>query len=333
MPSYVGAPSVYWPGDRDREALVRLRVLITEDGKPEDIEVAAGSFYAKRFLDTSVRALKAMRFHPGTLDGKPVAMRVIVPFAFFIGAGGGNKKWAQGITEDFRAELAKVDKLLKQGDYAGADFHAEWMVREKVTLGYEYAVLKALLANTHAAVGHDLEALAAAEDATRQTTPRPTYLDLYQTIPQNSPYNYILDEKAVVPLLELRVRLAAKHGMLPQALLAYDELVGLKRLAPADPYVVLAEKITEKLEGIDPLTTDGMINDGHDWGFPLYRPDFELDRVHGTVAFLLLNCEAHDKKLRYTPGEIWTIPAGWQNCVVNVTGKNDTTFEFVQHLD
>ncbi len=54
----------------------------------------------------------------------------------------------QGVTPEFRAELGKVDQLIKEKDFAGAHFHAQWMLRERVRFNYEYAVLQALLAQT-----------------------------------------------------------------------------------------------------------------------------------------------------------------------------------------
>jgi hypothetical protein len=62
-----------------------------------------------------------LRFTPATRDGVPVMYGPIVqPINFEFGIS----KEDQGVTPEFRKELNKVTKFLKEGDFAGAHFHA-----------------------------------------------------------------------------------------------------------------------------------------------------------------------------------------------------------------
>lgn len=65
-----------------KEGVVRLEATIGIDGKARDIEVIEELGYGCD--EAAIEALKRSRFSPGTQDGKPVPMRIRIPYRFKI---------------------------------------------------------------------------------------------------------------------------------------------------------------------------------------------------------------------------------------------------------
>jgi len=65
-----------------KEGVVKLKATIGIDGKASDIEVLEGLCYGCD--EEAIEALKRSRFTPAKKDGKPVAIRIIIPYRFKI---------------------------------------------------------------------------------------------------------------------------------------------------------------------------------------------------------------------------------------------------------
>jgi len=65
-----------------KEGVVKLEATIGVDGKARDIKVRAG--IGMGCDEAAIEALKRARFTPAQKDGKPVAIRIIVPYRFKI---------------------------------------------------------------------------------------------------------------------------------------------------------------------------------------------------------------------------------------------------------
>lgn len=312
-----------WPDDSyDREAFISLRIMVSPQGKVSEVTLDEDTgFYSPPFVKACINAAKAMRFKPATLNGKPVEQGFILPCKFSIGA--------DGVSPEFKVEAQKVADLFKSGDYAGADFHAQWMLKETVRYGYEYALLQSTLAVTHASLGHDHEAIHFAEEASQRTSPNATNFSLHQPIPANSPHNYLLPREVIISLLNMRMRLAANNGMLKKALKAYYEVAGLEKIASDDPRVAAAAQLTAKLESSEPLAAKIVLVRSN-WKHELYRRRFTMEHVSGIINSIALRCGKTRQPLTYVPGDEWTVPDGLQDCVVDVDGETGTTFQLIE---
>ena len=63
------------------------------------------------------------------------------------------------------------------------------------------------------------------------------------------------------------------------------------------------------------------------WETRLSRDKFSLSNVKGAVDTVYLACQGGgDKRLRYPSRDPWVIPAGWNNCKLEVAGKPGTRF-------
>ncbi len=310
-----------------REALVYVRFMVSPEGHPVEIAVQEErGFHNESYRKEALKYVKAMRFSPATADGVPILYGPITqPLNFGLGL----TKKEQGVTIEFRRELDKVAALMKKRDYAGAHFHAEWMLREKVVLGYEYAVLQAQLAQTLAADGRIEEALHAARGATSRTGSEPARFRIGEPPPRNNPDNYLLPKELMVYLLELRMRLHAQHGDLLEALNTYNELAGLDAIKDGDPRKALVDQLVALLQSGTALVFNGEVK-GEFWSHDLFHPQFTTQNVTGNLDKVHLHCRGGFKEFGYVPGETWSLPAGFEECTVEFYGEPGATLELVE---
>lgn len=321
--------NVEWPGEINREAYVIVEFDILANGTAANIQVVDGGFHEKRFVDAVMAALKRSKWEPRRINGVAVdSPSIRQGFTFRR-----SKTSEPLITREFQREARKVEELIRKRDFAGGEFHANWMLAEKVKLNYEYALLQAQLAQTYAGLGRIGDAVRKVAIATARSD-RPEFLQVLDVPPPNSPANYLLEKKAIVQLLDMRMRLLAAQGISLEALQTYYELVGLKPLAADDPLVVMAERLTAQIRGGGILRARIEIGPERGWRQYLSRRKFVLEKVRGgSIRSLSLSCEADSRVVDYVPGEEWSVPENWGLCRASVGADPGTTFDFVELPD
>jgi hypothetical protein len=325
--SVTSRPKLSAPPDVFREAVVYVRFMVSPEGIPVEAAVQEErGFHSEPFRKEALKYVNGMRFSPATADGVPVLSG---PLTQAIRFGLGLEKAQQGVTIEFRRELDKVAKLMKERDYAGAHFHAEWMLREKVTLGYEYAVLQAQLAQTLAADGRIEEALRAAIGATSRSGTDTPRFRIGEPPPRNNPDSYLLPKDLVVYLLGLRMQLQAQRSDLLGALKTYNELAGLETLKEGDNRTALADRLVALLQSGDALLFRGEVTREF-WSHDLYHPQFTTQNVKGILDIVHLHCRGGFRQFDFVPGEIWSLPPELQDCVVEFYGEPGATLELVE---
>lgn len=81
-----GIPIPEYPPEsyrRREEGTVELQVMVRADGAVGRVNIAKSSGFP-RLDQAAVVAVQAAHFTPGTCDGTPTAMEVIIPFRFVI---------------------------------------------------------------------------------------------------------------------------------------------------------------------------------------------------------------------------------------------------------
>jgi TonB family protein len=319
--------NIRWPGDVDREALVRVRFRVHADGHVSEVELLDGGFHEQRFVAEVFRAMRTSKFKPAMKNGVPLdGYSVTQPVVFTLGADG------NGITQEFRMELNKVEKLVRSGDNAGAHFHAEWMLSKKAKLLYEYAALQWQLAYTHASVGNIHRAIAAAHAASERKSPAPHEFSLEELAPPNSFSYYLLPKEYVTDLLDMRFRLAASKGMLLESIEAYQELAGLVKIPADDPRARTAAAIVAALKGDKPLVAQLQVDESRSVTHELFRRTFSIEPRTGAIDKVQLSCAGQNRELAYQPGVEWTIPAKWEKCSAVIQAEPGTEFDFVEYM-
>lgn len=328
FPAVISRPELDRP-DESREARVYVRLMVSAEGIPTEIAVLEDrGYHTEPFRKVALKFVEGMRFKPATRDGVPVAYGPLVQPVNF---GFGLPREQQGVTPEFRRELNKVAKFMKDGDYAGAHFHAEWMLREKVKLGYEFAVLQAQLAQTLANVGRFDEALAAAAAATSRNSSESAGFKIGEPPPRNDPARYLLPRDLTLYLLELRMRLEARRGAVLTALKTYNELAGLEKLKADDPRAVFAEQLVAILQSGKALLFNGEVMANREyWSHDLFHPRFTTRNVEGKLGVIHLHCRGQFAQHEYEPGMVWSVPPDWEGCVVEFYGEPGAKLELVE---
>src|SRR5690606_2398757 len=211
----------------------------------------------------------------------------------------------------------------------GAHDHAEWMLRDKVQLKFEYAVLQAQLAQTHATLGNVEEALRYAVAATIRSGVETPGFRLDDPVPPNDLRRYAVPREMLYYLLELRMRLQTLRGDALGALKTFREFAGLRKFSPTDEPAILAERLVELLESGRPLMSKGRVANEF-WSHDQYHPSFRLLNVAGKVDLLHAHCEGSYTEYSYVEGTTWVLPEGVGACVVEVYGEPGTSFDFVE---
>ncbi len=323
-PQLIGKYNIKYPVSElanHREALVNLRIRIGADGNIIEADVGPGGFHNPSFVDAALKGIHGAKYKPATEGGVATETTAILPISFSI-------EGSHGITPAFRAELNKVDAFLKARDFAGAHFHAEWMLAEKTSLLYEFAALNAQLAQTHAAIGNVHRALRAAQTATAAkggmqdaTFGRPA---------RRNPSKYMLPEPIIVDLLKLRTRLAASQGLLADAWIAYIELISLTPLPPESPYAKLGASIEKDLRSDRTLVGKISISESRHWFHVPFRRSFSIGALNGEIKEIVLDCVGKRRTLDYKADATWTIPAKWEKCSLQFEAEPDTEFEILE---
>jgi TonB family protein len=300
-----------------------LRLTVSNNGSVTEVEVLERGFGSKEFIDSAIRYVKGYRFKPGTRDGVPVEQYVRQTFFFKSGTH-------PAISPQFVRESRKVAELIGSGDLAGGKFHAEWMLSEVVRTRYEQLTLQGTLAQTHARIGDYGRAIEALRSATLRTKPAPEF-ELHGKTPRNSAADYVLsDRNYIADLLELKLRLAARQGFALEGLKAFRELDGLVKIKRDDPRAQIAARLAASLDGQADLVGIVQLSESGSWKHELYRRSFTLDQVDGVVKEIRLSCTEESRVLEYGQGLDWTVPKGWSNCVIFISGEPETHLRIVE---
>lgn len=324
--------SLSWPGDFDREAYVRIKLCVDVEGRVASTEVLPNGFHEKRFVTEALRYVSRLAFEPAKVNGVPVTACMVQPVSFFFQSHLGER--TRGLKAAFRGELDKVTQMIRDKDHSGAHFHAEWMLKEKVTFQYEYGVLQASLAETYALTGNPHRAMEAAKQATaRVTAPFPMLNPGDPIPPTKNPEVYMLPKEWAIGMLEMRMRLAAEQGLAFDALQAYYELYSFVKPGPDDPWVRLGKLLEEAVKGGGQMIGKIELGDRGSWSLFLSRRSFTVDRVQGRIDALELNCGDKVRTLAYVQDVTWQVPPSWQNCMLDIKGDPDTRLELVELAD
>jgi hypothetical protein len=312
-----------------REAIVYVRFMVSEAGIPTEVAVQEDrGFHTEPFRQAALNGVRGMRFRPALRNGVPVVSGPLFqPITFGLGHSGEE----QAVTPEFSRELGRVEKLLKEGDYAGAHLHARWMLREKVTLRHEFGILHAQLAQTLATAGRYDEALAAAQSATIHTSLEAVGFRVGEPPPPNDASKYLLPKELIVHLLDLRMRLLAQRGDVLGALKTYNELAGLETLKLGDARTALSEKLIALLQSGKALLYNGEVKVNQEpWSHELYHPRFTTKNVQGRLDHIELRCRGQNAEYTYEADTLWTVPPGWERCVVKFHGETGTKLELIE---
>lgn len=312
------------------EGVVYLRFDIDEKGRTSNISVREDGFQVAAFAPAARNWLAGARFEPAKKAGLPVAVTGLqMPIRFQL--SGINP----GITPAFRDEMNKVVGLLDGKDYAGAHFHAQWMLSEKATLLYEYAVLEATLANTLARTGEFPAALQATRSTTALVSMRTDTYRIGGPIPELSESDFLLPKAMIAQQLRLRFILAAALGLDGEALTAHALLQGLGAVPDDDPTFPEYRKILLRIQNLPRLEGLAKTDESSRWKQNLVFRNLAIrDAKVGAIKHVDVTCDggfwSSDDPEKFRDAVISMGPDS-DACVLNVSAAPGTQFRVVEY--
>jgi TonB family protein len=313
------------------EGLVFVRFDLDAQGRPYNLVVEDEGFQVEVFGPAALRVVKSYRFEPATKDGVPVESQTRMPVRFGL-------RLEPGITREFRAEVNKVVDLLDAKDYAGAHVHAQWMLSEKARLNYEYAVLKATLANTLARTGEIHAALEAVRSVTKPTTTQIEQFSVGGSVPIVTAKDFLLPLEMTGQLLELQFVLAASQGLDGEAAMAYAYLQGLGLVTESSPATLEFRKVRARLESAPRLEGTVRVGQSEIWRQQLVFGHFALRGVEGgEIRRLVVDCgvggtlSASYSDSKQIPETVYTVPQGGTLCTLDIFAPPGTTMRVVEY--
>jgi TonB family protein len=322
----------YFPFDARRDALVYVRFNLTESGKVVDAEIDEGGFSNTEFQRAALRIASDLKYEPATLNGLPIeskGMRIPVRFLTSSQTGGPVK----GVTKEFRAEALKVQKLIQERDFAGAEHHANFMMAEKVALSYEFAVLQSTLADTYARMGQYHLALAAVREVTASTGMRPDPYTPGGPLPKVSASDFLLPVNQIGQLLKLRFVLADSLGFYWDAIKSHAELQALGQVVAEDATMKRFHELESLVRTAPSLTAHVRLGQNN-WRHELVLRRFTVTNVRGgALKAITLGCAGAGRRLDYVRDSDWIIPDKFGRCSISFDGDPGTEFDLVEFRD
>ncbi|MEP4146278.1 MAG: energy transducer TonB [Halioglobus sp.] len=160
----------------------------------------------------------------------------------------------------------------------------------------------------------------------------------FQTLALSNNFNNTyVPTSQYLQILKRMQTLQLNNRMLADAGITLDRMQALGRgtdvVAEAAAHYSRAE---QELQALPDVTIAGelvpLFREGPgSWKAGLSRNDFSISDVHGRVGAVFLVCAGQERSLRYPAREPWSIPAGWSECKVDVSGKAGTRLVLHQH--
>jgi hypothetical protein len=311
-------------GGEVREAVVVLAFTVKADGTTTDVTLTDG-FYSEAIASKVLNRQRNARYEPATLGGRPIDYynnTVTIRLGHNFG---------QAITPGFRSQYDAVQAIYQKGDYAGAVAQIETLIKTRVKGLFEYAFLNKALIPLYARLNKPDEALRASRLATLEDVPPDLQTPTGTLIrPQASKWPYLLPRDLLLSALRMRFELALQQGLLAEAQQVHEELNRIEPMPAGDPLTVALNAAFDGARNAPLLVSAGRISQG-EWTFNLLRRTFTFKDVQeGQLTGIDLVCRVERRSLQFKPDAEWTIPAGWGDCALQLSGSEGTRFSLVQ---
>jgi TonB family protein len=317
-PTADGSHRGYYPGPElhvfpqyKSEAFVLIRYTITAEGTVKDpvVEKLIGP---QDFADGSVEAVKEWRYHPATMNGRPVPTynwTAVMTYRF--------EPPERGARDKVYDAYGKARALLKEGKFAEAKAVLLPILSLDRLNFYERSMVSYLLALTDVQLKDYITAREFIEDATLSD-------------------GEFLGDTARIPAIRLRIEIDGLTGQFGDAMEWYGKLRKRTDVAPDDLETKLVDRIEARLADPKPLFIVGRIPvSGYldEWSHVLLRRNFAFPAIEGKIDRFEMRCDQEEIESAVTDKAEWHVPKSWSNCHLTVFGKPGASFQLVETSD
>ncbi len=314
-PTPDGTHGGYFPGpelhafDQYRsEAFVLIRYTITAEGTVKD-PVVERLIGPQDFAKGSLEAVEGWRYHPATVDGKPVATynwHTEMTYMF--------DPVQRGARDKVYDAYQKARDLLEQGKVDDAKVVLLPILSLDRLNFYERSMVSYLLAVIDIRQKDYITARELIEDATLQG-------------------GRFLSRQAQVAAMRLRIEIDGLTGQFGDALEWLEKLKARTDLAADDPEIKLIDKINARLADPQPIAVMGRIPVAgylDIWTHTLLRRNFAFPQVEGKIERFELRCDQQEIESAISDKAEWHVPKSWSNCQLEVFGAPGASFRLFE---
>jgi TonB-like protein len=142
-----------------------------------------------------------------------------------------------------------------------------------------------------------------------------------------------LDKRVRGDAIRMQIKLEAANGNPSEAFAWYKILQDDHDVSVDDASTALVDKLHAQIDGPDPMVTEAKVAPESVtpvWQHTLSRRTFAFSAVKGKLDRFDLRCKNNHIQSAVSDTAQWTVPKSWRDCELYVTGKPDTTFQFVE---
>jgi hypothetical protein len=300
----VPQPVFVYPGERNREALVYVRIKVNSKGIVDEANAVTGGFHEPRFLEAAEILAKRYKFMPFDARDGLSFREVVVPLSYRLTSDSPHK-----VTRTFKDSLKSFEGKLASKDFSAAEAALDQMLIKDVTLVYEYRLLEFARAGFFAATGRTHEALEILRTFSvrsfRPEDPKKRYAD----------NQLVLSRSTMIELFRLRSSLAGSLGFHAESLLSLLEIIALSPPGKTAAEEVEANQLRQLLKSSEALVTVGRFDRFGNFSHDFTRNAFKLDGFD-TVAISRLSvyCDPKSATLDMASNVIWRADQSLLGC-------------------
>ncbi|HUF73782.1 MAG TPA: energy transducer TonB [Gammaproteobacteria bacterium] len=293
-----------------KEGWVQLNFMISPEGEAYEFQVLdrAGD---EAFVRAAQRAAEDTSFSPARMGDRAVDGSLTVTYQFVL--ENGEKAARRAFADQFRGFV----RAMNEGSQDDAAAKLASLEDTEIYNNYEYAHLSLARYQFASRYGSPLEQMRHLETARGENPSQPQY-------------ESFLPEDVVTPSRRNLFQLMVQNRNFAEAtavfrLMAFrgdEEGLGLFR----ETYVRLQAFRTNDA----PYAVEGQLDKNGSWALDLFKNDFYLDRITGTVNEIKLRCQREYVFLPFDPETQYTVSESAGNCNIEVLGAPGAAFELVQ---
>ncbi len=293
---------------------------IGTDGRAHDFSILESNGLTS--LNEALReSIESSVYEPARYNGVAVTEQSLVGRAVFMleGKPGAARK-------PFMRNYRKIQSALQDGELDAAWLQLEELSAKTGLSLYEELYRQSLYVMYYGLTG----------DKDREYLHATRVLDFYA---EEGDKSLLEEADYFVPFLVLVYQYEMAAMMLGHASLSAQ---WLEQMAPGTDLAAEmrahSERVSARVENQEFWTRGKLLTpiyggDRSTWTTRLLRREIELRDVSGQIEDVLLYCERGVKRLSYTVGQGWIVPASWGHCNLYVTGVSGATFVIAELVD
>lgn len=293
-----------------KEGWVELNFMVSPEGKAYEIQVL-DRVGDEAFVRAAEQAAQESSFSPARVGDRAVDGSLTIIYRFVLEGA------QRAASPTFAARYRRFARALNEGSQDEAVAELASLEEAEVHNNYEAAYLSLARFQFAASYGNPLEQMRHLETALGENVAQPEFEGFL-------PADFVTpSRRSLFQLMVQNQRFAEAEAVFRMMEIRGDE-EGLDLLRETHDRLQ-AFRMTD-----EPYAVDGQLDENGSWTLGLFKDDFYLDQIAGTVDQIKLRCEREYVFLAFDPETQYTVSPSAGDCLMEVLGAPGTTFTAVQ---